>query len=63
MKQYQPGTSNNSRISLSSGLSTTFVAGLVILFIGFMAAMGTGLIIFKKLRDKQSVVERFIDGE
>ncbi|PFX22805.1 Oncoprotein-induced transcript 3 protein [Stylophora pistillata] len=53
----------SDHVGSDSGLSTTFVAGLVILFIGFMAAMGTGLIIFKKLRDNQSVVERFIDGE
>ena len=33
------------------------------MFIGFLAAVGTGLIIFETLRDERSVAERFSDGK
>ena len=46
------------KISIPIGLSTTFVVGLVMMCVGILAAVGTGLIIFKKLRDKRSAAER-----
>ncbi|XP_022795116.1 uncharacterized protein LOC111333760 [Stylophora pistillata] len=52
------GASNEKNAS-----DTTFVVGLVMICVAYLAAMGTGLVIFKKLRDKRSAAEVFSGHE
>ncbi|XP_022796954.1 ZP domain-containing protein-like [Stylophora pistillata] len=57
-KESNGGASNEKNAS-----DTTFVVGLVVICIACLAAMGTGLVIFRKLRDKLSTAEVYSDHE
>ncbi|XP_022796963.1 uncharacterized protein LOC111335346 [Stylophora pistillata] len=55
--------SNGETSNEKNASDTTFVVGLVMICIACLAAMGTGLVVFKKLRDKRSAAEVFSGHE
>ncbi|PFX22824.1 Contactin-associated protein-like 5 [Stylophora pistillata] len=55
--------SNGGASNEKNASDTTFVVGLVMISVACLAAMGTGLVVFKKLRDKRSAAEFFSGHE
>lgn len=55
--------SNGGASDEMSASDTTFVVGLVMICVACLVAMGTGLVIFKKLRERRSAAEVFSGHE